>query len=117
MALTVRIIEKRTGMDKYQNKYRSLTARATWWNYANRGIYFITICTDNRVHYFGAIEDGNMILSEMGLIVQHEWDKSFEIRKELFCDLYVIMPNHIHTKIPWHRVSSAQIDFIVCCRI
>lgn len=24
------------------------------------------------------------------------WEKSFEIRKELICDRYVIMPNHIH---------------------
>jgi len=83
-------------MDKYQNKYRSSKARATWWNYANSGIYFITICTDNRENYFGAIENGKMILSEIGLIVQQEWDKSFQIRKELFCDLFVIMPNHIH---------------------
>jgi hypothetical protein len=61
MTLAILIIEKRTGMDKYQNKYRSLTARATWWNNANRGIYFITICTDSRIHYFGAIEDGNLV--------------------------------------------------------
>lgn len=83
-------------MDKYQNRYRSQTARATWWNYANNGIYFITICTDNREHHFGAIENGKMILSDIGLIVQQEWDKSFEIRKELFCDVYMIMPDHIH---------------------
>lgn len=83
-------------MDKYQNKYRTPTVRVTWWNYANTGIYFITICTDNREHYFGKIENGKMILSEIGLIVQHEWNASFEIRAELFCDAFVIMPNHIH---------------------
>ena len=112
MALTVRIIEKRTGMDKYQNKYRSQTTRASWCNYADNGTYFITICTDNRVHYFGAIEDGNMILSEIGLIVQQEWDKSFEIRKELFCDLYVIMPNHIHAilRIENNCLNESRVD-------
>jgi putative transposase len=83
-------------MDKYLNKYRTPTARATWWNYANTGLYFITICTDNREQYFGKIENGKMILSEIGLIVQQEWDKSFEIRAELFCDVFVIMPDHIH---------------------
>ena len=83
-------------MDKYQNKYRTPTARVSWWNYANNGAYFITICTENREHYFGKIENGKMILSEIGLIVQQEWDKSFEIRAELFCDVFVIMPNHIH---------------------
>jgi putative transposase len=107
MALTVHIIEKRTGMVKYQNKYRAQTAWATWWNYASKGIYFITICTDNRVHYFGSIEDGNMILSEIGLIVQHEWDRSLGIRKELFCDLYVMMPNHIHAIL---RIEKNESD-------
>jgi len=37
-----------------------------------------------------------MILSEFGKIVEEEWEKSFEIRNELFCEIYVIMPNHIH---------------------
>jgi putative transposase len=37
-----------------------------------------------------------MQLSEIGEIVKTEWEKSFEMRAELFCDVYVIMPNHIH---------------------
>ena len=42
-------------MDKYKNKYRSESARATWWNYGWAGAYFITICTKDRKHYFGDI--------------------------------------------------------------
>ena len=42
-------------MDKFQNKYRIPSARAQWWDYANAGAYFITICTAHRVHYFGEI--------------------------------------------------------------
>jgi REP element-mobilizing transposase RayT len=38
-----------------------------------------------------------MQLSDFGKIIEHEWIKSFEIRKELFLHQYVIMPNHIHT--------------------
>ncbi len=41
-------------MDKFQNKYRIPSARANWHDY-NGGIYFITICTKNREHYFGEI--------------------------------------------------------------
>ena len=40
-----------------------------------------------------------MILSDIGEIVKEEWTKSFEIRKELSCDAYVIMPNHLHAII------------------
>lgn len=42
-------------MAKFQNKYRIESARATWWNYGWAGAYFITICTQNRNHYFGNI--------------------------------------------------------------
>ena len=31
-----------------------------------------------------------------GKIVEQEWFKSFEIRKELFLHEFVIMPNHLH---------------------
>lgn len=37
-----------------------------------------------------------MHLSDFGKIVNTEWNKSFEIRSELFLDKYIIMPNHIH---------------------
>ncbi len=41
-------------MDKFQNRFRITSARAYWHDY-NGGIYFITICTKNREHYFGEI--------------------------------------------------------------
>jgi REP element-mobilizing transposase RayT len=87
--------------EKYQNKYRIPPARATWWNYANAGCYFVTICTKNREHYFGEIIDGTMQLSEIGKIVGIEWLKTFEMRPDmnLFMDEYVIMPNHFHAII------------------
>jgi REP element-mobilizing transposase RayT len=44
----------------------------------------------------GEIADSAMILSPAGEIVHREWNKSFDIRKELSCDVFVIMPNHIH---------------------
>lgn len=83
-------------MEKFQNKYRIPSARAAWWDYANPGAYFITICTHDRKHLFGQIYYDEMYLSPIGQIVDREWNKSFEIRAELFCDAWIIMPNHIH---------------------
>ena len=37
-----------------------------------------------------------MELSDFGQIALQEWWKSFEMRSELFCDAFVIMPNHLH---------------------
>ncbi|WP_321299414.1 transposase [Marinifilum fragile] len=82
--------------NKFQNKYRIPSARATWWDYSNDGLYFITICTRNQEILFGEIESEQMILSPIGKIVEEEWLKSFSIRDELYCEEYVIMPNHIH---------------------
>jgi len=83
-------------MDKFMDKYRISSARAKWWNYNAIGIYFITICTSGHDYYFGQIMNKQMVLSDIGLLVHTEWEKSFIIRKELKCDTFVIMPNHIH---------------------
>ena len=83
-------------MEIFHNKYRIPSVRAKWWDYSSTGIYFITICTAGHISYFGEISNKKMILSETGILVLEEWNKSFNIRKELFCDVYVIMPNHIH---------------------
>lgn len=83
-------------MDKFQNKYRIPSARKNEWDYATSGVYFITICTEGRAYLFGEIENGEMKLSPIGNIIQQEWNKSFEIRRELFCDTFIILPNHLH---------------------
>ena len=85
-----------TMSSKFQNKYRIPSARWQSWDYSSEGLYFITI---NVVHHeclFGSIIDKEMYLSAYGQIAAEEWEKSFEIRTELFCDTFVIMPNHIH---------------------
>ncbi|AEP13538.1 hypothetical protein Cabther_B0540 [Chloracidobacterium thermophilum B] len=62
------------------------------------GAYFVTLCTQGRVCLFGEIVAGEMRLNEYGEIVQKEWFRSAEIRREivLFSDEFVVMPNHIH---------------------
>jgi len=82
--------------ERFQDRYRISSARLRNWDYSAEGIYFITICTAAHEYYFGEIENKKMILSEIGSLVTKEWEKSFAIRTELFCDSYVIMPNHIH---------------------
>ncbi len=49
-------------------KYRIPSARATWWDYSQNGLYFVTICTQHRLHFFGEIVAGEMKLSDIGKI-------------------------------------------------
>ncbi|MDN3513972.1 MAG: type I restriction-modification system subunit M N-terminal domain-containing protein [Candidatus Brocadia sp.] len=83
-------------MEKFKNTYRIPSARATWWGYSWRGCYFITICTARHECIFGKIRDGQMQPSPLGEIVLLEWERSFQIRAELFCDAFLLMPNHLH---------------------
>ena len=88
-------------MEKFKGKYRTKSHRMPHWDYSNRGMYFITICTTHRQHYFGEITNGKMQLSEIGLIVENEWIKTFQMRPDmnLQMDEYVVMPNHFHAII------------------
>jgi REP element-mobilizing transposase RayT len=82
--------------DKFQNKYRISSARLQHWDYGSDALYFVTICTQNREHYFGEIADGKMQLSETGKIAHLFW---FEIPNHFpFVHLgeFVVMPNHVH---------------------
>jgi putative transposase len=83
-------------MDKYQNKYRIASARAQWWDYGWNGAYFITICTRNREHYFGEIENGKMVLSPMGIIADILWHEIPNHASFVELGDFVVMPNHIH---------------------
>ena len=85
--------------EKYQNKYRIKSHRMPGWDYAGNGYYFITLVTQTRICNLGKIVKGKIILSDFGEIVDAEWNKSFEIRNELFLYQYIIMPNHLHAII------------------
>ncbi len=83
-------------MEKFKGKYRSASHRNPVWDYAGSGCYFITICTQNMKCWLGEITDHSMKDSDFGKIVREEWWKSFQIREELYCPQFVMMPNHIH---------------------
>lgn len=92
--------------EKFKNKYRVASHRKPGWDYSANGMYFITLVTQNRICNLGEIvklpvcenthERAYIHLSDFGKIVDVEWHKSFEIRDELFLDVYIIMPNHLH---------------------
>lgn len=94
-------------MSLYKNRYRIESIRLKNWDYSSDGYYFITICTKYREHLFGEIINNKINLSDIGKIVFQEWNKSFDIRAELFCDCFVIMPNHIHGVL---RINISSVE-------
>lgn len=81
---------------EFGNRFSNSSQRMPGWDYSGNGFYFITIITQNRDCCLGKIEEDKVILSDWGRIVEKEWLYSFDLRKELSLDQYVIMPNHIH---------------------
>ena len=72
--------------------------RAKWHDY-NGAEYFVTICTKNRLHFFGEVVDGAMQLTDVGNHASQCIMKISEIHPDVEVPLFVVMPNHIHMVI------------------
>jgi REP element-mobilizing transposase RayT len=97
-------------MSTFKNKYCSESHRLKDWNYANPSVYFITICSKERLYLFGEIKEGILLLNENGIIVESEIKKSIDIRKNMVFHNYVTMPNHIHLLIEIVDVDTHNVD-------
>jgi len=76
--------------------HRCRSIRLKEYNYCQPGAYFVTVCAHHQECAFGDVIDGNMHLNECGQLVGREWLKTFDIRKNLLLDQYIVMPNHFH---------------------
>lgn len=83
-------------MAKFQNKYRISSARLQNWDYGSDAAYFITICTQDRIYFFGNIQNGKMENNEIGQIANDIWMTIPQQFSYLELGEFVVMPNHIH---------------------
>ncbi|MFM9825087.1 transposase, partial [Flavobacterium sp.] len=82
--------------EKFQNKYRIPSARLKNWDYGTNGAYFITICTQNRDHFFGDFMDSEFITSEIGTLAEKYWMEIPQHFPYIELGNFVVMPNHVH---------------------
>ena len=78
------------------------------YDYSTAGAYFITICTFERECLLGDVVAGEMRLNGIGQIVQEEWLRTAEMRKNVILDEFVVMPNHFHAIIHIHDIVGAH---------
>ena len=86
----------------FKNKYRIKSARATWCKY-NEGKYFITICTKDKIPFFGKISEQNMILSDIGKIAAECMTDLLKHFHNITIPYYVVMPNHDNIRTRSYR--------------
>jgi putative transposase len=94
--------------EKYQNKYRIKSARLQNWDYGWNAPYFVTICTQNREHYFGKIIHGEMQLSEIGELAQKYWNEIPQHFPFVELGAFVVMPNHTHGIIVIDKIDDGR---------
>ncbi|OGW79963.1 MAG: hypothetical protein A3G33_05145 [Omnitrophica bacterium RIFCSPLOWO2_12_FULL_44_17] len=77
-------------------KKRRKRNRIQGYDYSQEGMYSGTICTKDRMHWFGHVRDGQMMLSECGGIAKTCWEEIMVHFRNVELDEFVIMPNHVH---------------------
>ena len=80
--------------DPAKHKRRSI--RLKGYDYSQAGLYFITICIQDREMLLGKIKNGEMLLNDAGKMVEKEWEKLPQRFNAIVLHEFVIMPNHFH---------------------
>ena len=94
---------------KYKTqKHHRRSIRLKNYDYSSPGGYFITICTYNRQCLFGEINDGEMILNELGNIIEYKWQNIPTHFTHIQLDVFQIMPNHVHGIIFINDIVGAK---------
>ncbi len=91
------------------NIHHRRSIRLKGYDYSKAGLYFITICVEDRLYLFGEIFSGAsemdshkdknskiMILNEPGKMIEKEWSALTNRFTNIELHEFVVMPNHFH---------------------
>lgn len=96
-----------------ENLPRRKNIRLKYYDYSEEGMYFITICTRNRIKLFGEIETKEIKLTKVGKIVEKSIINLEKIYNNITIDEYIVMPNHIHIIIIINEKNNLTISRII----
>ncbi|MBN1930718.1 MAG: transposase [Desulfobacterales bacterium] len=85
-----------TGGCPYQEPPKRKSIRLKGYDYSQAGLYFITICTQNRLCLFGEIKNREMVLNNAGMMIKITWNEIPIYYHEFNIHEFVVMPNHVH---------------------
>ncbi len=70
--------------------------RLKGYDYSRAGLYFVTICTRDRLCLFGKIQNGKMILNDAGTMIERQWQELINHFEKNKLHEFIVMPNHFH---------------------
>ena len=117
----------------YQNKYRLEFTRLRNWDYGSPGLYLITICTKNKIPFFGEILNGGMECADeemyvgvetqnfaslqtklqptkIGIIARQYWNDIPCHFPFVQLDEFILMPDHMHGILKFNKPGYAKWD-------
>ena len=85
-------------MDNQQSVFRHnrRSIRLKGYDYSQQGLYFITVCCQDRACLFGDISNGEMVLNDAGKMISTEWLALKKRFPNIELHEYIVMPNHFH---------------------
>lgn len=91
--------------------------RLPGYDYAQEGMYYVTICVQDRMHRFGEIVGATLVvaqehehamaLNDAGRMVEDIWLSIPKIFPNVTLDEYIVMPNHFHGIVAIDRCAWA----------
>ena len=78
------------------DKHHRRSIRMRGYDYSQEGVYFVTVCTQDRQCLFGEVVDGEIRLNDAGRIIERWWFELNHKFSTVETDKFVIMPNHFH---------------------
>jgi putative transposase len=94
----------------FKKRYRIPSARLASWDYRWAGVYSVTLCSLDRVCWFGEIVDGEVTLSPEGRVVAEEWGKLPRIFPHVALDEWIVMPDHMHGILVFQHLPTPEKD-------
>lgn len=82
--------------DYNPQKHHRRSIRLQGYDYSREGLYFITICCQDRAHFFGKIAEKCLQLNDAGIQAQQCWLDIPNHFPNVVLHEFIIMPNHIH---------------------
>jgi len=79
------------------------------YDYSSQGLYFITICVQDKKCLFGKIENDEMKLNAAGKMIMKWWAKVPEKFPDIILDEFIIMPNHFHAIVENTGAKSDEV--------
>lgn len=97
------------------NIHHRRSIRLKGYDYTSAGLYFVTICTQNRECLFGEIENDEMVLNDAGRMIERWYFETQNKFPDIVCHEMIVMPNHFHCI--WENVGpGAAVGANLCVR-